>query len=144
MRHFKYGRRLCATDCTINSAFAVRAAGSGCSQCGREEGLETSGAIFPPGGAALQSSLSVSFDFTCSIELFTLSSESVSLPYLFSNLWALVQTLADLYFKCLFHSERISLQCGPVALHYLVSKVFGFFLPFALAGIFGCRANYWS
>lgn len=31
------------------------------------------------------------------MELFTLSSESMSLPYLFSNLWALVQTLADLY-----------------------------------------------
>lgn len=49
------------------------------------------------GGTALYFSLSISFDFICSMELFTLSSESVSLPYLFLNLWALVQTLADLY-----------------------------------------------
>lgn len=35
--------------------------------------------------------------FLCSTELFTLSSNSVSLPYLFLNLWAAVQTLADLY-----------------------------------------------
>ncbi len=52
---------------------------------------------FCPGGTALYFSLSISFDFICSMELFTLSSESVSLPYLFLNLWALVQTLADLY-----------------------------------------------
>lgn len=79
-------------------------------QSTEEKGLATLGAILPSGGPALYSSLSISFDFICSIELFTLSSESVSLPYLFSNLWALVQTLADLYFKCLLHSERISLQ----------------------------------
>lgn len=49
------------------------------------------------GGTTLYFSLSISFDFICSVQLFTLSSESVSLPYLFLNLWALVQTLADLY-----------------------------------------------
>lgn len=152
MRHFEYGRGHYANDCAINPAFAVGAAGSECKQATapasatEKRAGQTSGAIFPLGGAALQSSLSISFDFICSIELFTLSSESVSLPYLFSNLWALVQTLADLYFKCLFHSERISLQCGPVALHYLISKVFFFFFAFYTCGDLWPfrRANYWS
>lgn len=50
----------------------------------------------PVGGTALYFYLSISFDFICFMELFTFSTESVSLPYLFLNLWALVQTLADL------------------------------------------------
>lgn len=63
----------------------------------RKKGPTTSGASLPLGRSTLYFSLSISFDFICSIEIFTLSSESVSLPYLFLNLWAVVQTLADLY-----------------------------------------------
>lgn len=62
-----------------------------------EKGPRNPGSPLPVGGTALYFFPSSSFDFICSMELFTFSSESVSLPYLFLNLWALVQTLADLY-----------------------------------------------
>lgn len=98
---------------------------------------------FLVGGTALYFSLSISFDFICSMQLFTLSSESVSLPYLFLNLWALVQTLADLYLNVFSTLSRTHYsRAGGFA----VSISFQKFFPFCTCGksqLFR-NANYWS
>ena len=92
-------------------------------------------------GGGLYFPFSISFDFICSMELFTLSSESLSLLYLFSTPWASVQTQADLYLNVSpslsgSHYSRAG-GLGPSILHSKLSL-------FALAAIpeLFCNANY--
>lgn len=97
-------------DHTINLVFEVKAENIALHPILCEKNPTTSGNFLPTGGPALYSSLSILFDFLCSMELFTLFSASVSLPYLFSNLWALGADTGWPLFKCLLHSGQLSLQ----------------------------------
>lgn len=119
-------------DHTINPAFSVRAPdgnrGSP-SNPPKKRAPQPSELFCPREGPALYSSLSISFHFICSMELFTLPSESLSRPYLFSHLWALVQTLADLYlnvFSTLSGSHYSRAGGSPLSISF--QNFFFFFL----------------
>lgn len=100
----------------------------------KEKDPNKAGRPVPVGGAALYF---FSFHFMCSMQLFTLSSESVSLPYLFLNLWAPVQTLTDLYLNV---SSTLSRSHYSRASGFALSISFQNFLV-ALAAILSCFAT---